>query len=88
MYEGIIMVTMEQLYGRIKRLCAKGVQQSKIQIILTKETMESLLGQEIKLMNITGNDKYIDVKDIRFGGFRVYLGIQDKIQVIDREEWL
>lgn len=82
------MITMEQLYGRVKRLCARGVQQSRIQIILTKETMESLLGQEIKFMDIKGEDRYIDVKDIKFGGFRVYLGIQDKIQVVEHEEWL
>lgn len=82
------MISMEQLYGRVKRLCARGVQQSRIQIILTKETMESLLGQEIKFMNIDKDSYYIDVKDIKFGGFRVYLGIQDKIQVVEHEEWL
>ena len=44
---------------------------------MTKETFMQLTGQPIK-----------DVTDIMFGEWHVYLGKQDKIQVIESELWL
>ena len=80
-------MTIESLYTKIKFLNARGVPKSKIQIILTKESIEQILGQEVKFYNIKPGQVVL-AHDMRFGGFRVYLGVQDKIQVIESEIWI
>ena len=79
------MVTHESLYATIQRLKFQG--HKNIQLVLTKETIESLVGAEVSFENIQPNQE-IQLYDMRFGGTRVYLGVQDKIQVIECEVWL
>ena len=80
-------MTIEILYSRVKSLVAKGIPKSKIQIIMTKETIEQLVGQEIKFYDVKPGQNIL-AHDMRFGGFRVYLGVQDKIQVVESEIWI
>ena len=64
----------EKLYDKLRAL---KIQKKNCIVILTKETLEQLIGQRIS-----------DVTDIMFGEWHVYLGKQDKIQVIESEIWL
>ena len=79
------MITHESLYAVIQRLKFQG--HKNIQLVLTKETIESLVGTEVSFENIHPNQE-IQLYDMRFGGIRVYLGVQDKVQVIESEVWL
>ena len=67
-------MTAEKLYDMLKTF---KIQKKNCIVILTKETFMQLTGQPIK-----------DVTDIMFGEWHVYLGKQDKIQIIESEVWL
>lgn len=67
-------MTAEKLYDKLMTL---KIQKKNCIIILTKETFVHLTGQLVK-----------DVTDIMFGEWHVYLGKQDKIQIIESEIWL
>ena len=71
---GDTLMTTEKLYGMLRTF---KIQKKNCIIILTRETFIQLTGQPIK-----------DVTDIMFGEWHVYLGKQDKIQVIESEVWL
>lgn len=67
-------MTAEKLYDMLRTF---KIQKKNCIIILTRETFTQLTGQPIK-----------DVTGIMFGEWHVYLGKQDKIQVIESEVWL
>lgn len=67
-------MTAEKLYDKLMTL---KIQKKNCIVILTKETFVHLTGQPVK-----------DVTDIMFGEWHVYLGKQDKIQIIESEIWL
>ena len=71
---GDTLMTAEKLYDMLRTF---RIQKKNCIVILTKETFMQLTGQTIK-----------DVTDIMFGEWHVYLGKQDKIQVIESEVWL
>lgn len=67
-------MTAEKLYDMLRTF---KIHKKSCIVILTRETFMQLTGQTIK-----------DVTDIMFGEWHVYLGKQDKIQVIESEVWL
>ena len=69
-----MVMTAEKLYDMLRTF---KIQKKNCIIILTRATFIQLTGQHIK-----------DVTDIMFGEWHVYLGKQDKIQVIESEVWL
>ena len=69
-----MVMTAEKLYDMLRTF---KIQKKNCIIILTRETFIQLTGQPIK-----------DIADIMFGEWHVYLGKQDKIQVIESEVWL
>ena len=75
-------MTAEKLYDILRTF---KIQKKNCIVILTKETFMQLAGQAIK--DVTGQ-AIKDVTDIMFGEWHVYLGKQDKIQVIESEIWL
>lgn len=67
-------MTAESLYDKLRTF---KIQKKNCIVILTEETFMQLIGHSIK-----------GVTDIMFGEWHVYLGKQDKIQVIESEVWL
>lgn len=76
-------MTAEKLYGILRTF---KMQKKNCIIILTRETLIQLSTREI-FTQLTGQP-IKDVTDIMFGEWHVYLGKQDKIQVIESEVWL
>lgn len=76
-------MTAEKLYDMLRTF---KIQKKNCIIILTRETFIQLLTREI-FTQLTGQP-IKDVTDIMFGEWHVYLGKQDKIQVIESEVWL
>lgn len=70
-------MTAEELYDKLMTL---KIQKKNCIVILTKETLVHLTGQLVK--------DVMDIMDIMFGEWHVYLGKQDKIQIIESEIWL
>lgn len=75
-------MTAEKLYDMLRTF---KIQKKNCIVILTKETFMQLTGQTFT--QLTGQT-IKDVTDIMFGEWHVYLGKQDKIQVIESEVWL
>jgi len=82
------MVTHASLFETIQRLKAiKNVPKEKLQVILTKDSIEQLLNTEVEFMDIKPG-QVIQQTDMFFAGHRVYLGGQDRVQVIESEVYL
>jgi len=69
------------LYSRMLSLKAKG---KSFILILTKETINQLVKNEIPEANMDD----INTADMWFAGVHVYLGLMDKIVLIEGEIWL
>lgn len=78
-------MTAEKLYNILGTF---KIQKKNCIIILTRETFIQLLSKET-FIQLTGQPikDFTDI-DIMFGEWHVYLGKQDKIQVIESEVWL
>lgn len=82
------MVTHASLFETIQRLKAiKNVPKEKLQVILTKDSIEQLLNAEVEFMDIKPG-QVVQQTDMFFAGIRVYLGGQDRVQVIESEVYL
>ena len=81
------MVTHENLFHTTQFLRHRGVQKDKIQIILTKDSIKRLLDTEVEFMDIQPG-QVVQQTDMFFAGYRVYLGGQDRVQVVESEIWL
>ena len=79
--------THESIYTAVMRLRSMGVPKNKIQIILTKETISNLVEAEVEFMDIQPG-MCVPSYDIQFAGQRVYLGMQDRVQVVEQEVFL
>ena len=79
------MVTHESLFTTLQLLKSHG--HNSLQIILTKETIKNLIDSELDWYDIKPGQE-IKSLDMKFGEYRVYLGTQDKIQVIETEVWI
>lgn len=69
------------LYSRMLSLKAKG---KNFILILTKETINQLVKNEMPEANMDD----INTADMWFAGVHVYLGLMDKIILIEGEIWL
>lgn len=69
------------LYSRMLSLKAKG---KNFILILTKETINQLVKNEMP----EANKDDINTADMWFAGVHVYLGLMDKIILIEGEIWL
>lgn len=81
------MITHEKLFSTIRLLRNRGVQKNKIQIILTKDSIKDLCDAEVEFMDIQPG-QVVQQTDMFFAGYRVYLGGQDRVQVVESEIWL
>lgn len=82
------MVTHENLFTVIQRLrVINNVPKDKIQVILTKDSIKRLINAEVEFMNIEPG-QVVQQTDMFFAGYRVYLGGQDRVQVVESEVFL
>ena len=82
------MFSNAQLYGMLQRIqYSNNLPKAKLQVILTKDSIKALLGAEVEFTDIKPGSA-IQQTDMFFDGYRVYLGGQDKIQIVESEIWL
>lgn len=82
------MITHASLFETIQRLkVIKNVPKEKLQVILTTDSIKRLLDAEVEFMDIEPG-QVVQQTDMFFAGCRVYLGGQDRVQVIESEVYL
>lgn len=82
------MVTHESLFTVLQRLrVINNVPKDKLQVILTKEDIKRLCDTEVEFMDIQPG-QVVQQTDMFFAGYRVYLGGQSRVQVIESEVYL